>query len=307
MLEAAASAEAERVGAEIRRIGPIFDEEVLRRTYALYVPLHEQVPREGVLAQMDLAYGPDARHRVDVHTPARLDGGLVPVVMFLHGGGYVAGERSPVPGIIYDNVPTFFARHGMIGVNATYRLAPSHRWPSGGEDVGRAVAWLRENAQRFGGDPERIFVVGHSAGATHAATWTFMREVHGAGGPDIAGVVLISGVYAASHPGYRSDPPRPNQFAYYGDDAARWPAMWPFEHVRPGHPPVFIVTSELEPYHFVWPSIALVDALVKCDRKIPAFRLLANHNHVSSALQINCAIDDLGTDLLAFIRGCVRR
>lgn len=288
--------------AELRRIGPVFDEAVLKRTYALYVPLQKRAPRQGVTAQRDIAYGPDERHRMDVFVAERPGNGLVPVVMFLHGGGYIGGERSPVPGVIYDNVPLFFARHGMVGVNATYRLAPAHRWPSGGEDVGRAVEWLRENARRFGGDSERIFVVGHSAGATHAATWTFMREVHGAEGAGIAGVVLISGVYAASHPRYGSDPPRPNQFAYYGDDIARWPSMWPFDHVRPGHPPAFIVASALEPYHFVWPSIALLDALVKCDRKMPPFRVLANHNHVSSALQINCGIDDLGSDLLSFIR-----
>lgn len=296
------AADAERVHAELRRIGPAFDEEVLKRTYALYVPLQARAPKKGVVVQKDLVYGPDARHRLDVFTPERPVDGLAPVVMYLHGGGYVGGERSPVPGLIYDNVPTFFARHGMIGVNATYRLAPAHRWPSGGEDVGRAVGWLRENARRFGGDPERIFVVGQSAGATHAATWTFMGEVHGAGGPGVAGVVLISGVYAATHPAYTSDPPRPNQFAYYGDDTSLWPAMWPFDQVRRGHPPVFIVTAELEPYHFVWPSMALLDALVKCDRKMPAFRLLAGHNHVSSALQINSGIDDLGEDLVAFIR-----
>ena len=301
--DAASVDEAKRVHAELRRIGPIFDEDVLKRTYALYVPLQERAPRAGVIAQRNLAYGPDERHLLDVFTPEHPSSGLVPVVMFLHGGGYIAGERSPVPGIIYDNVPTFFARHGMVGVNATYRLAPTHRWPSGGEDVGRAVVWLQENARRFGGDPERIFVVGHSAGATHAATWTFMREIHGADGPGVAGVALISGVYAATHPGYTSDPPRPNQFAYYGEDVARWPTMWPFDHVRPGHPPVFIAMSALEPYHFTWPSIALLDALLKCDRKMPAFRLLPDHNHVSSALQINCEIDDLGGDLLSFVRG----
>jgi len=284
-------------------MGPVFDDEVLKRTYALYAPLQKQAPKAGVVAQTDIAYGPDARHRLDVFVPERPADGLAPVVVFFHGGGYVAGERSPVPGVIYDNVPTFFARHGVIGVNATYRLAPAHRWPSGGEDVGRAVAWLRENAQRFGGDPGRIFVMGHSAGATHAATWAFMRGVHGPDGPGVAGAILISGVYAALHPGYCSDSPRPNQFAYYGDDVTRWAAMWPFDHVRPGHPPTFIVMSDLEPYHFTWPSIALLDALVKCDRKMPAFRLLANHNHVSSVLQINCAIDDLGFDLLAFVRG----
>jgi len=297
------AAEVKRVHAELRGIGAEFDEDVLKRTYELYIPILQRAPKDGVNVVRNIEYGPDERHRLDVFVPDSPGKGLAPVVMFLHGGGYVGGERSPVPGIVYDNVAIFFARSGMVGVNATYRLAPAHRWPSGGEDVGRAVTWLRNNARGFGGDPERIFLVGHSAGATHAATWTFMRELHGEDGPQVAGVVLISGVYAASHPGYGSDPPRPNQFAYYGEETDRWSAMWPFDHVRPGHPPVFIVMSELEPYHFTWPSVALLDALVKCDRKMPAFRVLANHNHVSSALQINSEVDELGSDLVRFIRG----
>ena len=300
MSEADAAGAADAL-AGIRRLGAEFNDQVLARTYELCLPLQRQAPKGDCAIERDLAYGPDPRQRLDVFLPKRRAEGA-PIVAFFHGGGYVGGERSPVPGLIYDNVPTFFARHGMIGLNATYRLAPAHRWPSGGEDVGRVVAWLRDNGARLGGDPRRIFLVGHSAGATHAATWTFMREVHGAPGPGIAGALLISGVYAALHPRYSEETPRPNQFAYYGDDTSRWPAMWPFDHVRPGHPPVFVVSAELEPYYFAWPSVALVDALVRCDRRMPAFRVLPGHNHVSPVLLINSAIDALGPDLLKFIR-----
>ncbi len=287
--------------AGIRRIGAEFDDRVLAQTYELCVPLQRQAPKDGIAIERDLAYGPDARHRLVAFLPSQRTE-RTPIVAFFHGGGYIGGERSPVPGLIYDNVPTFFARHGMVGVNATYRLAPAHRWPSGGEDVGRVVAWLHHNGERLGGDPRRIFLIGHAAGATHAATWTFMRAVHGDDGPRVAGALLVSGVYAALHPRYSEESPRPNQFAYYGDDTSRWPAMWPFDHIRPGHPPVFIVSAKLEPYYFAWPSVALVDALVRCDHRMPDFRVLPGHNHVSSVLLINSVIDELGPDLLRFIR-----
>lgn len=285
----------------IRRMGALFDESILARSYALYLPLQRRAPKDGVVVHRDLDYGRDPRHRLDVFVPEQMSSGPAPIVVFFHGGGYIGGERSPVKGLIYDNVPTFFARHGMVGVNATYRLAPAHKWPSGGEDVGRVVEWLQANGARFGGDPQRIFLLGHSAGATHAATWTFMRKIHGAAGPRIAGAVLISGVYAALHPDYSAAQPRPNQFAYYGDDASSWAAMWPFDHVEAGHPPVFIVGAEYEPYYFAWPSVALADALVRCDQRLPAFRVLPDHNHVSSVLQVNSAVDDLGPELLRFI------
>jgi triacylglycerol lipase len=297
----APSEAARAVASEIRRLGPFFNDEVLKASYALYAPLHERAPRSGTEVHRDLAYGDDPRHRLDVHVASKRPGGPAPVVAFFHGGGYVAGERSPVPGLIYDNVPTFFARHGMIGVNATYRLAPAHQWPSGGEDVGRVVDWLVRNAARYGGDPQRIFLVGHSAGATHAATWTFMESVHGAGGPRIAGAMLISGVYAALHPEYSSETPRENQFAYYGRDVDAWAGMAPYGHIKADHPAVFVIASEHEPYYFAWPSVALVAALVKRDRRMPWHKFLPDHNHVSSALQINSEIDTLGPELLNFI------
>lgn len=206
------------------------------------MPLQRRVPKKGVSVERDIPYGDDPRHRLDIYTPGTPTCNA-PVVAYFHGGGYVGGERSPVPGLIYDNVPRFFARQGMVGVNATYRLAPGHKWLSGGEDVGRAVRWLRAKIGSYGGDPDRLFLLGHSAGATHAATWTFMEGVHGASGPMIAGAMLISGVYGAQHPEYSSEPPRPNQVAYYGDDLGRWPAMAPFDHVKPGHPPALIVVS----------------------------------------------------------------
>jgi acetyl esterase/lipase len=291
----------QKVAEEIRRMGYVFNEDVLKGTYALYVPLQERAPKEGVEMHMELAYGDDERHRLDVFTPKERPAKPAPVVVYFHGGGYVAGTRSPVPGQVYDNVPTFFARHGMIGVNATYRLAPQHQWPSGGADVGRVVEWLIENVARYGGDPKRIFLMGQSAGATHVATWTFMDKVHGPKGPRIAGAMLLSGVYGALHPDYDNSKPRENQLAYYGDDLAKWADMTPFGAVKAGHPPVFMVTSEYEPYPFVWPQAALLSALVKCDRKMPWFRMMPDNNHVSSALQINSEIDELGADLLEFV------
>jgi len=289
---------------EIRRMGRVFDEDVLKASYALYAPLQERAPKGGIEPHKDIAYGPHERHRLDLFAPARKPAAPAPVVAYFHGGGYVAGARSPLAGLIYDNVATFFARHGMIGVNATYRLAPEHKWPSGAEDVGRVVAWLGANAARFGGDPSRIFVMGQSAGATHVATWTFMERVHGAKGPGVAGAILLSGVYAAQHPDYNTAKPGANQIAYYGEDSANWRDMSPLTHVKAGHPPAYVTVAEYDPYPLAWPSVALASELVKCDKAVSWFRMLAGHNHVSPALQINSEVDDLGRDLLDFVAAC---
>jgi acetyl esterase len=288
------------IAAEVARLGRAFSPDILKATYALFTPLQERAPKDGVERHDDIAYGPDARHRLDVFAPAKKPA-KAPIVVYVHGGGYVAGERSPLPGLIYDNVPTFFARHGMIGVNTTYRLAPQHKWPSGAADIGKVVEWLRENATRYGGDPERIFLMGQSAGATHVATWTFVPEVHGSAGPRIAGAMLLSGVYAPQHPEFSPGKPAPNSIAYYGEDESKYAAMSPLNHVRPGHPPVLIAVTEFDPYPLAWPSAALAAALAKCDKKMPWFVFSRGHNHVSPAMQINSTVDTLGPELLEFV------
>ena len=112
------------VAAAIRKLGRRFDPDVLQATYALYASVQERTPKDGVDVHRDIAYGPHARHRRDVYVPANRPSGA-PAVIYFHGGGYVGGERSPMPGLNYDNVPIFFARHGMIGASSR----PSGRTP----------------------------------------------------------------------------------------------------------------------------------------------------------------------------------
>jgi acetyl esterase len=292
----------EEIVAAIRRMGRNFTPEILAATYALYAPLQQRAPKEGVNVTKDIAYGGHERQRLDVFTPTTKPQGA-PVVVYVHGGGYVGGERSPLPGLIYDNVPTFFARHGLVGINMTYRLAPDHKWPSGGEDVGRVVAWLYDHIADFGGDPARIVLMGQSAGATHVATWTFTPTVHGQDGPRIAGAMLLSGVFAPVHPIYFPDETAaPHRIAYFYADPARWPAMNAINHVAPGHPPVLISVTEFDPHPLQWSSPALMAALTLIDKQIPWFIYSRDHNHVSPAMQINSEIDDLGPQLLRFVR-----
>ncbi len=294
---------ADHIAGEIRGMGNVFDRDVLRATYALFTPLQERAPKDGVRIERDLAYGDDARHRLDLFTPERRPDEPAPVVVYVHGGGLVAGERSPIAGLIYDNVPMFFARHGMIGINATYRLAPDHKWPSDAADVGAVVGWIKANVASCGGDPHRIFLMGQSAGATHVATWALVEAVHGAARPEIAGAILLSGSYAPLDPTFSSGTPGANQIAYYGEDLDAWAARSPLYHVKAGHPPIFIGVAELDPYPLSWPSAALLSAVVKCDRTMPWFKLLRGHTPVSPAMHINSEIDALGPDLLDFIAG----
>ena len=101
----------------------------------------------------------------------------------------------------------------MIGINANYRLVPDIHWPQGAEDVRDIVAWIKDNILDFGGDPESIFLMGSSAGASHVATYLFHEPSHLTSGSGVIGGILNSGSFSASD----------NDVAktYYGEDRAQ--------------------------------------------------------------------------------------
>ena len=115
----------------------------------------------------DLAYGPDPRNRLDLFV--REGTANAPVLVFVHGGGFVMGDKHTEGSPFYSNVGEFAARMGWLGVPMTYRLAPAHKFPSGPEDLAAAVGWLRDNVAQYGGDPDKIVLSGQSAGAAHVA------------------------------------------------------------------------------------------------------------------------------------------
>jgi acetyl esterase/lipase len=131
----------EDLRARLAEINPTWGKDILGNvatTLALYTPLLAAAPKDGVRIERDLAYGPDALHRLDLHKQEGRTG--MPIVVFLHGGAYVRGSRS-VNTEVYGNVATYFARQGMLGVNGTYRLAPAAKWPAAAQDVGLLVKW----------------------------------------------------------------------------------------------------------------------------------------------------------------------
>ena len=110
----------------------------------------------------DLAYGRAPRQRLDVYVPR--SAGPHPLAMFFYGGGWEDGERG-----IYRFVGAALAAAGIVTMIPDYRVYPDVRFPGFVEDGASAVAWAIENAAKFGADPERLVLMGHSAGAHIAA------------------------------------------------------------------------------------------------------------------------------------------
>jgi acetyl esterase/lipase len=128
------------------------------------VPLFDlAIPKTGYSVQRDVAYAGDPRTRLDLYVPDGLTA-PAPVILFFYGGSWQSGSKS-----IYRAFGQAFASAGIIAAVADYRLYPQVRYPAFIEDGAQALRFVRDNIQRHGGDPARIFISGHSAGAYIAA------------------------------------------------------------------------------------------------------------------------------------------
>ena len=131
------------------------------------------------LAVRDSSYGPLARNKLDVWVPAEAPATPLPVIIFFYGGGWVAGDRGD-----YGFAGRAFAARGFVTIVADYRLVPEVRFPAFLQDGALAVKWARDHVARYGGDPERITLAGHSAGAYQAAMLALDRRYLEAVGVD---------------------------------------------------------------------------------------------------------------------------
>jgi len=204
------SANPPEVGQKIRALGVELTPELIETTRKLYAPLLAAATKEGVKVVKDVKYGPDERHVLDIYEPEK-GPGPAPVLVFLHGGGFVRGDKAGEA-----NIGTYFARHGVVVIIMNYRFAPKNQWPSGAEDIASALRWIRENGGKHNGDTNRIFLMGSSAGSAHVASYVFFEEFQLKEGDGVAGAILFSGpTYDTSVLDEKKDA------AYYGADKSR--------------------------------------------------------------------------------------
>jgi acetyl esterase/lipase len=280
---------------QLRALGNEITPAAIEGTAKLYGPEHEREPYQGVRLSRDQAYGADPRHLLDVFAP-EASGLSRPVLLFVHGGGFVAGDKHR-PGSPYqDNVALWAVRHGMIGVNMTYRLAPQHPWPAGAMDVGAAVAWVRAHIAQHGGDPARIYLMGTSAGAAHAGAYAVNSRFHAGDDAGIAGLVLLSGLYDMV-----TAPNSELKIAYFGDDEANYLSGSTLQGLTTTRIPLLLVLTEMDPPQFQRQTLVLLDQYLKHHHRLPFFVHMTGHNHLSSTMHLNTPDAYLGERLQDFI------
>ncbi|MBC2668823.1 alpha/beta hydrolase [Novosphingobium piscinae] len=273
----------------IRQLGRGLGPDVLERCRALYAPEQEPLAARVPVRSADCAYGSDPRHRLDLYGGDRR-GDPVPVVLFVHGGGFLKGDKA-ADGWPNAAVGRWAAEQGWLGAVMNYRLAPEHVWPAGGEDVLAALDWLAAHAAEWGGDARRIVVLGTSAGAVHAAAAMQLR-------PDLAvrGLVLLSGLY-----GYT--PPDPRDLLYYGA-AELYPARMPRAAVEATALPLLLACAEFDPPRFQAEFLGLMQARLDRHGSLPRTHFASGHNHYTMAMHLGTADRRLAEEVAGFVAQC---
>jgi triacylglycerol lipase len=184
----------------------------------------------------------------------------------------------------------------MVGIDVEYRLAPKDPWPAAVEDLGNAVRFVADNSKTYGSNPERIFLMGHSAGATHVATYVAHKEFHGPNGSGLAGAIFSSGIYDVSRAG-RSE----ERVAYFGADTALYARRSALPGLVDSNIPFMISSAELDPPTMVEQFGLLKEAMCKSAHGCIRAVVLPQHSHMSESYSINTADVQLTNQILEFM------
>ncbi len=282
----------------LSQIGPVWGRAIHRHrdmVIEAYTPLAARGDKTGVRIVRDAPYGPHGRHVVDIFYSVNV--GSHPVLLYLHGGAFIRGAKR-TNSELYDNLCYWFARQGMVVVNVEYRLAPEAPYPGGSADLALAVEWCRENIGRYGGDPDRVLLMGHSAGASHVATYLVdpvMKHPPSAG---VRGAILLSGRLRAD--AREDNPNAAGVRAYYGDDPSLYAERSPVTHVERAQVPIFIAVAEFEnPWLDVY-GAEFAYRLGAVRGRLADFVRMSGHNHISMVAHFNTGEEFLGRRIARF-------
>jgi len=288
---------------EIRALGPVLD---MPATRALYANSASEVVPAVMRVLRDLPYGPDPLQRLDVYCPP-IVASIAPVLIVVHGGGFVRGDKAE-----RANAGIHFAKAGYLTLVPNYRLAPAHSWPSGAEDVGAVWCWAQREARTYGGDADRMFVFGESAGAAHVAAATLVRGLQPRGGMRPTGIILVSGPYNAelelrARRQLNIATPDPRNEAYFGTDTRLHSQRSIVRLIDADPVPVLITFAELDLIQMQVQAAELFShLLIRCGFS-PAIEIIRGHNHLSQSFSLNTGDDALAGPVSRWMAGVAQR
>ena len=225
-----------------------------------------------------VAFGPAEYQRLDVYGPHRNKGQTpAPVAVFFYGGSWDTGRRQD-----YSWVGKALASRGFVTIVPDYGMYPKVRYPGFLQDGAMAVRWAQDHAAEYGGDPNRIVLIGHSAGAYNAAMIALDRRYLTAAGVDPAHIKALAGLSGPYDFLPLNDPIAERTFGEASDLAG----TQPLNFVRPDSPPAFLATGEKDTMVFPRNTTKLASLMRKAGVQVEE-RHYAGLGHVDMALALS--------------------
>jgi len=223
-------------------ISPIRAQEDAPSTRREQQAMEEALPR-GTRIDRDLAYGSAAGQKLDVYLP--LHPQYAPILLMVHGGAWAMGDKSS-PGVVVNKATRWLSKN-YIFVSANYRLLPSAGPLEQADDIARALAYVQDNAKSWGGDPARIVLMGHSAGAHLVALVAADPAIAAKQGakPWLATISLDSAAFDLVETMSHKHPPLYD--TAFGADRSYWEKASPIAQLNAATRPMLLVCSTRRP------------------------------------------------------------
>ncbi len=249
---------------------------------------------EQVAFSRGLRYGASEQNVLDVATSETKARTPRPILLFVAGDSFTGDASAPeLARELQDEAMCFAVHNDMIGVRVNYRLAPSAQWPSGAQDVGAALSWIHQNIDLFNGDAREIVAIGYAAGAFHVATLLAHPELQ-ADRADVAGVVLVSGIY---HAGKNADD---SEKAYLGNDASQYDKRSAFPGILSVDEPIVLAWASSDPAGLVAQGETLNKALCAAGH-CPRTTVLRDRDGLPSVFGLDGSADNLAEPTLLLV------
>ncbi len=263
----------------------------------------------------DIAYVDDGddKHKLDVFAPQGAQGAAV--VIFVHGGFWRAGDRSYFESIVglYGNVGVALGDMGVVTVIPSYRLYPQAKTVDEQlDDLAAVILWTKNHIAVHGGDPNKIVLAGHSAGAhlvTLLATKPDAMQSRGLDASVVKGVASISGIYDVKTSAENADPQSDRAELwdpFFGDDAQKVQAS-SLQHMgKSAHPPLLLAIGEND-FKNCLRDYNNAKAALAAEQGTRAFFVdVAGNSHEDMVLEIGTVHDEVGPAIAAFARVITR-
>ena len=230
----------------------------------------------------NLRYGEFDQNMLDVATVPTKDTASRPVLLIVAGDTFTGdgGPADASASALQEEAMCFAARHDMVGVRISYRLAPASPWPAGAKDVAAAASWIHQNIDLFGGNAQEIIAIGYAAGAFHVASFLAHPEFQ-PDDSDLAGAVLVSGIYRPSGDG--GDGER----AYFGADASKYDERSALPGLLSVQLPLVLAWSATDPPHLVTQGETLKQLLCNSVAHCPRTKVLEARDSLTSRFGTN--------------------